>query len=205
MIANLLALAAASALLVAIPGPNVGLIIANSLKHGLRAGIVTVLGTTFGILLQLVIVVVGLSALIETAATVFAWLRWAGVAYLLWLGIRTWRAPVEAIDTETAQPAVFWHGTMISALNPKTLLFIAAFLPQFLPVAATTVDVVLVASVFLLVLFLGDCVWAATASSARRFLNRYSRYSNRVTGGFLMAAAAGLALARRAGEGLRTA
>ena len=75
MMENLLALAAASALLVTIPGPNLGLIIANSLEHGLRAGLVTVLGTTLGILIQLVIVVVGLSALIETAASVFAWLR----------------------------------------------------------------------------------------------------------------------------------
>jgi threonine/homoserine/homoserine lactone efflux protein len=205
MMANLLALAAASALVVTIPGPNVGLIIANSLKLGLRAGLATVLGTTLGILLQLVIVVVGLSALIETAAIAFAWLRWAGVAYLLWLGLKTWRTPVEAIDTETARPAVFWHGTMIAALNPKTLLFIAAFLPQFIPAGATATDLVLVASVFLTVLFIGDSAWAVTASSARRSLSRYSRFSNRISGGFLLAAAAGLALARRAGEGLRTA
>ncbi len=197
MSGSLLALALASAVLVTIPGPNVALIIANSLRYGLRSGLLTVFGTTAGVLVQLVIVVVGLTALVETAAHVVAWLRWAGVAYLLWLGIRTWRAPVEALDVEPLTPPVFWHGMMIAALNPKTLLFVAAFLPQFLPGAATTADVVLVAVVFIAILALGDCVWAISASSARRWLKRYARARNRLTGGFLVAAAGGLALSRR--------
>ncbi|MEO1203938.1 MAG: LysE family translocator [Pseudomonadota bacterium] len=203
MISSLLGIALASAVLVTIPGPNVGLIIANTLQYGLRSGLATVFGTSVGLLMQLAVVVMGLAALVETASGVLTWLRWAGVGYFLWLGIRAWRAPVESLDVEPLEPPVFWHGVVIAVLNPKTLLFIAAFLPQFIPASATTADVALVAAVYLAVLALGDCVWALSANSARRWLNRYARLRNRLTGGFLVAAAAGLALSRRAGEGFR--
>ena len=118
MIANLMALAAATAILVAIPGPNVALIVATSLSHGLRSGVTTVLGTTLGVALQLVLVVLGMAAVVEYAAGTLAWIRWAGVVYLVYLGIRTWRLqPSDA--PEPPRPAVFWRGCLIAALNPK--------------------------------------------------------------------------------------
>ena len=197
MIENLLALGIATAVLVAIPGPNVALIVANSLRFGLREGAVTVLGTTLGVALQLGLVVLGMAALIEFAAETLAWIRWAGVVYLLYLGVRTWRQPAEDLGGIDAKPAVFWRACMVAAINPKTLLFNAAFLPQFLAAGAGPGQFLLIATVFLSVLLLGDLLWAAFASSARRALVHYGQFRNRLTGGFLVAAGIGLALSRK--------
>lgn len=194
----LLALAVATSVLVLIPGPNVALIVANSLRYGLRMGVVTVIGTTVGMALQLILVVAGMTVLIELAADALSWIRWAGVAYLVWLGLRTWREPATDLSEIEAAPVLFWRGVMIAALNPKTLLFNAAFLPQFVGEAQTAVaGPGLVAVVFLSVLLAGDLLWAAFASSARRLLRRYAGWRNRLTGAFLTAAGIGLALARR--------
>jgi threonine/homoserine/homoserine lactone efflux protein len=88
---KLIALSLATLILVAIPGPNVALIVANSVRWGFRAGATTVFGTTLGVAVQLAIVVLGMAALVELAADALSWVRWLGVAYLLWLGIKTWR------------------------------------------------------------------------------------------------------------------
>lgn len=196
--ANLVALAVATTILVAIPGPNVALIVANSLRYGFTNGAATALGITLGTALQLVAVIAGLAAIVELAAHALTWIRWAGVAYLLYLGVRTWSKPAEDIRSIRAMPAMFWRGFMIAAVNPKTLLFIAAFLPQFVvPNGGIAGQLVVVGAVFLGVLLAGDVVWAYGAASARRVFDRYARLRNRVTGGFLVAAGLGLALARR--------
>ena len=199
--ANLLALSAATAVLVMIPGPNVALIVANSLRYGLRMGTVTVLGTTLGVALQLIAVVVGVAAVVELAAEALSWIRWAGVAYLVWLGIRTWREPADNLADVVAAPVVFWRGCLVAALNPKTLLFNAAFLPQFVTTGAMS-ELVVVAGVFLMVLFAGDLLWATFANSARHLLTKYSQARNRITGGFLVAAGIGLAVSRRSDASL---
>jgi len=188
----------ATAILVMIPGPNVALIVANSLKYGFRVGVHTVLGTTVGVALQLALVVLGLAAIVEVAADALVWIKWAGVAYLVFLGIRTWREPADDLGGIEAAPAMFGRGCAIAVLNPKTLLFNAAFIPQF--VGATDASVTrlgLVAAVFLAVLFIGDVLWAAFASSAGRYLARYAKMRNRLTGAFLTAAGIGLALSNR--------
>lgn len=194
---NLIALCIATAILVAIPGPNVALIAANSLRYGPREGARTVLGTTFGVALQLGLVVLGMAAVIEFAASTLAWIKWAGVVYLVYLGVRAWRQPAQDLGQIEVTPAVFWRACMIAAMNPKTLLFNAAFLPQFLPPGTGAAGFALVAGLFLSVLLLGDLLWVLFASSARRILGRYGRIRNRLTGGFLVAAGIGLALSRR--------
>ena len=196
--ANLIALAVATTILVAIPGPNVALIVANSIGHGFRSGAMTALGVTCGNAVQLVVVVLGMAAVIEFAAEALSWIRWAGVAYLVYLGIRTWNEPAGDLGRVQAAPAVFWRAVLIAAINPKTLLFIAAFLPQFVVIdGGMAGHPATVATVFLAVLLAGDLVWAATAGSARRLLERYSAARNRITGGFLVAAGIGLAVARK--------
>lgn len=195
--ANLVALVLATAILVVIPGPNVALIVANSVRFGFRMGAVTVLGTTVGVAIQLVTVVLGLAAIVEIVADALTWIRWAGVAYLVYLGVRTWSEPAQDLTAVTAAPAMFWRGCMIAAINPKTLLFNAAFLPQFVANDGSAgMQLAVVATVFLAVLLVGDLIWALTAGSARQFLNRYSGARNRVTGGFLVVAGIGLALSR---------
>lgn len=194
---NLLALALATAVLVAIPGPNVALTVANSLSYGFRAGVITVAGAVFGVGLQLILVVVGLAALLEIAGSALTWIRWAGVVYLVVLGIRTWRRPPDDLGRIVARPRLFGQATLIAVANPKTLAFNAAFLPQFVPADAGRSELFAAAAVMLAVIFLGDVLWAAFASRARHWLTRFSTWRNRVTGAFLVAAGAGLALARR--------
>lgn len=196
--ANLVALAIATAVLVAIPGPNVALIVANSLRYGFASGATTALGIALGNALQLLAVVVGLSAIVELAADTLTWIRWAGVVYLVYLGLRTWNEPAGDIGKIEARPAMFWRGCMIAALNPKTLLFIAAFLPQFVVAdGGFAGQLSVVGVVYMVVLLAGDTVWAYSAASARRVFDRFARVRNRVTGGFLIAAGLGLAMARR--------
>ena len=198
MSASLAALVVATAILVAIPGPNVALIVANSLKYGFRMGAATVLGTTAGVALQLVLVVGGLATFITLAANALGWIRWFGVAYLLYLGLRTWREPPADLARIGAAPAMFWRGCLIAVSNPKTLLFNAAFIPQFVGDGdAAVMQLAIVALVFLSVLLAGDILWAAFASSARGALLRYSSARNKLTGAFLVAAGIGLALAHR--------
>ena len=195
---NFIALAAATLVLVVIPGPNVALIVANSIRYGVRMGAVTVLGTTVGVALQLATVLLGMAAIIEIASDALTWIRWAGVAYLVWLGIRTWREPAEDLGKIVAAPAVFWRACLVAAVNPKTLLFNAAFLPQFVSSGdSATIQLAVVAGVFLTVLLLGDLLWVLTASSARQLLDKQAAARNKISGGFLVAAAVGLALARR--------
>ena len=193
---SLIALAVATSVLVLIPGPNVALIVANSMQSGFRAGVVTVVGTTVGVALQLMLVVAGLAALVEVAADALSWIRWAGVAYLIWLGVATWRAPPEDLAAVIAAPALFWRGCMLAAVNPKTLLFNAAFIPQFAG-DGTLTQFLMAAGVFLAVIFVGDLLWAAFASSARRALGQYSKWRNRASGSFLTLAGVGLAAANR--------
>jgi len=194
---NHLTLIVATMVLVSIPGPNVALIVANSLRDGLRSGFVTVFGTTLGVAIQLALVVLGMAAAIEVAADLMQWIRWAGVVYLVWLGVQTWRSPVVDLDAIQARPAVFWRACIVAAVNPKTLLFNAAFLPQFVGVGATTMQLTIVAAIFLIVLLLGDLLWVLFAHSARPLLHKATGLRNRVTGAFLVVAGIGLALSRR--------
>ncbi len=197
MTANILTLIAATLLLVSIPGPNAALIVANSLRDGLRSGFITVFGTTLGVAIQLGLVVIGMAAVIELAADLLQWVKWAGVAYLIWLGIKTWRTPADDLGVVSPQPAVFWRACLVAAVNPKTLLFNAAFLPQFVGQGTTTMQLTLVAGVFLSVLMLGDLLWALFADAARPLLRKVTGLRNRVSGAFLVLAGIGLALSRR--------
>lgn len=194
---GLAALALATAVLVIIPGPNVALIVANTLRFGFRMGAVTVFGTTAGIALQLMLVVAGFAAVIEVAAGALTWIRWAGVIYLVWLGIRSWRAPPADLAAVAAAPTLFSQGLLLAAVNPKTLLFSAAFIPQFIPGGASVADLTAATAIYLSVVMIGDLLWAAFAGSASRLLASSRHWRNRATGAFLILAGVGLALARR--------
>ncbi|MCH8306713.1 MAG: LysE family translocator [Proteobacteria bacterium] len=197
---NILALIAATAVLIVIPGPNVALIVANSLRHGYRFGFMTVLGTTCGIGLQLVCVIGGFAVLVEMAATGLTWIKWLGIAYLVYLGLRTWNeaAPdLNAIRPGTGNRA-FLHGLGQAAINPKTLLFNAAFLSQFIGQSMqVTTQLVVLSAVFLITVSIGDSLWVAFAGASRKWFSKFGRLRNKLTGGFLVGAGVGLALARR--------
>lgn len=198
-----LAFIAACVVLIAIPGPNVALIVANSVAHGARYGLMTVAGTASAMVLQLALVVLGASALLGILANLFDWLRWLGVAYLVWLGVRTWRAAATDLADTQAEPrsmvSIFSRGFAVSLTNPKTLLFYAAFLPQFVGAeeGEATYQLLLLAGTFLVVAVLLDGAWALLASRLRSLLQARARLRNRITGGLLIGAGVGLAFARK--------
>ena len=192
----------ATVVLILIPGPNVALIVANSLAHGPRYGLITVAGTSSAVVLQLACTVLGLTGLLSLLATGFDWLRWAGVAYLVYLGVAAWRAP--AVDRGAAPPrtrsarTMYLRGFFVSLTNPKTLLFYAAFLPQFVDADGDQgAQLILLAVTFLVIAVVLDGAWAVLAHRAGRAVRLSGRVVNRLTGGLLLTAAAGLALARR--------
>lgn len=196
-----LLLVAATAALVAIPGPNVALIVANTLAHGFRFGTLTVLGTTLGVALQLAMVVVGLAAVLHVAAGIMVWLKWAGVAYLIWLGIQAWRlGSADAMDdarpSRTPSRTLFWQGLGMAMVNPKTLLFNAAFLPQFTGPEPSVTALVVAALIYVTVIGLGDLLWVACAQTARPAILALGRLRHRLTGAVFVGAGVGLALAR---------
>jgi threonine/homoserine/homoserine lactone efflux protein len=200
MIDNIVALIAATAVLIMIPGPNVALIVAHSLQYGYRHGFVTVLGTTLGIGLQLAFVVGGFAVLVETAAAALIWVRWLGVAYLVFLGIRTWIEPASDLNEIRAgtDNGAFLRGLGLAVINPKTLLFNAAFLPQFLGQSMhVTAQLLILSAIFLITVGIGDSLWVVFAGSARRWFSRFGSLRNRIGGGFLVGAGVGLALARK--------
>ncbi|MFI4998797.1 MAG: LysE family translocator [Reyranellales bacterium] len=197
-----LAFIAATAILMVIPGPNVTLIVANSVAHGTRFGLLTVAGTSTAVVVHLALTVLGATAVLNFLAASFDWLRWAGVAYLVWLGIAAWRAP--AVDPAGSRPQprsarpIYARAFLVGLTNPKTLLFYGAFLPQFITQGPRAADqLLLLAATFLGVAIVCDGTWAILAGRLRALLNMRVRLRNRLTGGFLVGAGLGLALARR--------
>ena len=194
------AFVAATVILMLIPGPNVALIVANSLAYGVRAGLMTVAGTSAAMVTQLAVASFGVTALFGALAHAFETLRWLGVAYLLWLGYRAWRAPPDDLGaTRPVSPRdTFMRGFLVSLTNPKTLAFYAAFLPQFLVDDASLGRQMAILSVtFVAIALVIDSGWAALAARARGLIALSARARNRMTGAALAGAALGLALARR--------
>ena len=192
----------ASAALIAVPGPNVAVIVANSVRHGSRYGLVTVAGTTAAMVLQLAVTVAGLSGFLALAAHGFELLRWVGVLYLVYLGIAAWQAPTENLGAVEAQNIsarqMFVRGFLVSLTNPKTLLFYAAFLPQFVSISGDpTTELVLLSATFVGIAVLLEGCWALAAARVGHLLGAGSHIANTLTGGVLLAAAAGLAVMRR--------
>ena len=197
-----LAIVVASAALIAVPGPNVALIVANSVAHGRRYGLVTVAGTSAAMVPQLARTVLGMAGALTLMSHVFEWVRWIGVAYLVWLGIRAWRAPPLDLTRVAAEPrsgrTIFARGFLVSLTNPKTLLFYGAFFPQFVaPGADLGSQLALLSTTFLAVAVAFDACWALAAARLRGALAVRGALRNRLTGGFYFAAAIGVASARR--------
>ncbi len=197
------AFVAATAVLMLIPGPNVAMIVGNSVAWGTRFGLLTVAGTSSAVVPQLVFVTLGMTAILGAVGVWFEWLRWIGAAYLVYLGLRQWFAPV--VDLTKIQPRrrsgreIFLRGFLVSLTNPKVLLFYGAFFPQFVtPDAPIAPQVALLSVTFLLVGAAIDSCWAIAAGRARGVLGLHGRLRNRIAGGFLMGAGAALAMTRRA-------
>jgi threonine/homoserine/homoserine lactone efflux protein len=192
---------AASSVLLLVPGPNVALIISNSLAQGRRYGLATVAGTSSAMVMQLALTIAGMTALLTGMASIFETLRWLGVAYLLFLGVRLWRAPPEylriAPGAHTLR-AAYLRGLFVSLTNPKTLLFFGAFLPQFVGVERPILPQLLILSLtFVVLAVLFDSLWAIAAGRLRFLMAASGTWRNRLAGSCYIGAGLGLALARK--------
>ncbi len=202
--ATWLAFAAASALVVIVPGPTVTLIVANSLRAGPRAGLMNVAGTQAGLAVMIVVLAVGLEALVARAGVVFDILRLAGAAYLVWLGVKMWRSDGELARSGPAarrsDGALVWQGLVVIWSNPKALLFFGAFIPQFVdPAAPAAPQVVLLGLTFMAAATIFDGAYAIAAGRAGSLLSRSRlRLVERLSGSFLIGGGLWLALTRRA-------
>jgi threonine/homoserine/homoserine lactone efflux protein len=201
-----LAFAAASVVLLAIPGPTVLLVTSYALGHGRRSAAPIVAGVALGDFTAMTASLLGLGVLLAASSTVFTLLKLTGAAYLVWLGIRLWRAPV-AQEGEAARPAagpagMFLHAYAVTALNPKGIVFFVAFLPQFLdPSRPALAQMAVMEATFLALAVLNASLYAALASAARRTIRRPSvqRAVNRLGGSLLVGAGLATAAWKRAG------
>jgi threonine/homoserine/homoserine lactone efflux protein len=199
-----LAFVATSAVLLAIPGPTVLLVISYALGHGRRSASSTVAGVALGDFTAMTTSMLGLGALLATSAELFTVLKWVGAGYLVFLGVKLWRAPVaDAVAvTPTARPGrMFLHAFAVTALNPKSIVFFIAFLPQFLDSTAPVLpQLVIFEASFLVLATVNALTYALLASAARRTIRKphVQRAVNR-TGGSLLIGAGALAVAWRTG------
>lgn len=190
-----LAFAAASAVMLAIPGPTVLLVISYALGHGRRSAVATVAGVALGDFTAMTASMLGLGAMLAASAALFTLIKWVGAAYLIYMGIQLWRAPVAGdspVDTPTTRPIrIFLHAYAVTALNPKSIVFFVAFLPQFLVAGAPLLpQMILFEATFLVLATLNATAYALLAAGARQTIRRPSiqRRVNRIGGSLLIGA-----------------
>jgi len=198
-----LALVVATTIMIALPGPSVLLTVAHSISFGWQPALSTVAGATVGIAVQFMVAAIGLTSLLNVVAEAFEWLRWAGAAYLVYLGIKQWRSAREPLKFDTvpvSKTNLFVQGLVITIPNPKSLVFIAAFLPQFIDAARPLgSQFAFIVPTFLVITFTVTSVWALAAGKLRGFLQSQRAFQSvsRTAGGLMIIAGTGLALSRR--------
>jgi threonine/homoserine/homoserine lactone efflux protein len=204
-----LAFVAASAVVLAVPGPTVLLVTSYVFSEGRRSARATVPGVALGDCVAMTASLAGLGAAVAASATAFTVLKWAGAAYLVWLGATMWRAkPQPPAVAGAALPALrdramFAHAFAVTALNPKSIAFFVAFLPQFVaPGAPVPPQLAILGATFLVLATANAAAYAALAGTARRGLSRPGvvRAVNRLGGTLLIGAGVMTATLRRAGS-----
>ena len=193
-----------AAVLIAItPGPGAVLSMSIGMRYGYRSALLAILGLQAALLLQLVVVALGLGALLAASETAFGLLKLAGAAYLIWLGVQKWRAPVAAVvaaSGDLSKRGLFVQGLLVNLTNPKAIVFIGALVPQFIdpaqPVAAQyaviaatlcATDVIMMSGYAVLALQMGR--WLGEA--------RHVRWQNRIFGAVFVTAGSMLAVSSR--------
>ncbi|WP_019171071.1 LysE family translocator [Pseudaminobacter salicylatoxidans] len=174
------------------PGPNGLLSLTHGACFGFRSTVFTILGGALGFFVLIAASLAGLGALLAASEQAFTVMKWIGAAYLVYLGIRVWRAPaptLAAASLEREMPEagpiqLFSQGFLVAVTNPKGLIFFAAFLPQFMvPGMSYPEQLVLFGGTFILVEILYELMLARTAQQIAPWLARHGRWFNRATGG----------------------
>jgi threonine/homoserine/homoserine lactone efflux protein len=191
-------------LLAVTPGPNMALIIANTLRGGLRDGLATLAGTATGLAILVTIVAVGMTSIMLLMAEWFDVIRWIGALYLIYLGIRQlrqyYRGGEANVSVSTASArSQYLQGFAVALSNPKALLFLGAFLPQFITSGvAPSLQIAVLGVLFVMVLSMVDLIYTLALARARNTFDMARfRILDGVAGGLLVAGGLFLATARR--------
>jgi homoserine/homoserine lactone efflux protein len=191
-------------LLAITPGPNMSLYIANGAAHGMRAALLTVFGSSLGLSILVALATIGMTSAMVFVAEWFDVIRWVGAAYLAWLGYCHLRAAFAgeklAAVAAPRHHRFFWQGAAISLSNPKVLLFLGAFFPQFIDATAPLApQLVLMAITFVITMAAVDCTLATAVGAAQSwFTDRRKRWADGVSGLLLFGGGLWLAVMRRA-------
>lgn len=196
---------AASGVLLVIPGPTILLVLSYALGRGWKVAAPTATGVALGDFTAMTLSMLGVGALLASSAALFVTLKWIGAAYLIWLGIKLWRAgdtlETEARTEEIPAGRMLAHAWLVTTLNPKSLIFFVAFLPQFLdPEQSFWVQMAIFEATFVTLAFANAFGYALLGARARRFAEspRAIRLVNRVGGTALIGAGTAAALTTRA-------
>lgn len=205
---TLLAFSAASMVLLVVPGPTVITVITQALSHGRRAALASIAGVALGDLVAATLSTIGVGTLLATSAGLFTAVKWAGAAYLVYVGVTMWRAPVaelsERIDRapEIKGPGVIFGDIfLVTVFNPKGIVFFMAFVPQFVnPAHAFAPQAAIFIAVFVVLGTVNAFAYFVAANAARRMIRRprVLRAATRTGAGFLIAAGLASLFARRA-------
>jgi threonine/homoserine/homoserine lactone efflux protein len=185
------------------PGPAVTLLIANSLARGTQAGLLTALGVQVAMLPMVLIVALGLDIVMSVVAEAFTVIKLVGAAYLIWIGFRMFTSSGKLDMSRPGERLPYaryiWQGFATNAANPKTLLFLGAFLPQFVDMSRPAFDQILVLGLIVMAIAAStDSIYAVLAGGARHLLTQARvRLMNRVSGIVLMIGGVWLALQKR--------
>ena len=199
-LSNLLTFALAAAVLIAVPGPSVLFVIGRSLALGRKGGLLSVLGNALGMIPQIVAVALGVGVALAQSVLLFTIVKFAGAAYLVFLGIQAIRhrgRSTTAADPSRSASAfrVLREGFIVGATNPKSLVFFVAVLPQFVEYTsgAIPLQLAILGAVFLLIALVSDSIWALVAGTARQWFARSPRRISTLstTGGAMMIALGG--------------
>lgn len=193
-------------LLLVMPGPTDTLVVSYVLTRGRRSALASVPGVALGYVTSLTLTLLGLGALLMTSAELFNALKIAGALYLVYLGIKTWRAPVPETLTDDGQLArdkwrMLTHAYVVTALNPAGIMFYVAFFPQFIDVDRPLLpQMVALGTCFVVLGTLNSVLYATLAAQVRRFIHSYRarKNINRAAGAFLIAMGGMMGLAKRA-------
>ena len=179
-----------------IPGPTIILVISYSLLRGRQAVIALVLGVGLGDLTAMSLSFLGVGVLLQTVATAFYLIKWLGAAYLIWLGIKMWCSASEFTDLDkktrsNAWREIFSSAYITTALNPKSIVFFLAFIPQFIePELPFTTQVIILGATFFVLAIISVLGYAALAIYAGQQLHLplIQRWTHRIGGGLLIGA-----------------
>jgi threonine/homoserine/homoserine lactone efflux protein len=179
---NLQLFVVAALVLAITPGPAVLYIVTRSITQGRAAGVVSCLGISLGGLVWVLAAALGVSAALATSVVAFNVVRYAGAAYLLWLGVRAFMTTPETATIERSVPRslrrVFRDGVVVNLLNPKAALFFLAFIPQFVTPSSGDIPLqcAFLGGLFVLIAFCTDVTWSLVASGAGAWLRGHPRF-----------------------------